>query len=128
MAVDGKHAIDYITSFDRTRTAADVCEGLAGTCDTGVFDSFIVPKPDFGGNTQASLRYDLLTDAERTVKVFADTGRTVTIDQSSVQYITQEAFGGTTSKTTLEFEFTVTDGVDVGVDVGPANNEGVVLG
>ena len=37
-----KHAIDYLTSFDRTETTADPCSGVAG-CSLAVNDTFAIP-------------------------------------------------------------------------------------
>ncbi|MFN2613771.1 MAG: hypothetical protein ABR552_03000, partial [Actinomycetota bacterium] len=42
----GKHAIDYITSFNRTETNADPCHGVSG-CSLSTFSSAnIQPQPD----------------------------------------------------------------------------------
>jgi hypothetical protein len=39
----GKHAIDYVTSFDRSETDANPCSGVAD-CDPLVFNTFAIPE------------------------------------------------------------------------------------
>jgi hypothetical protein len=38
----GNHALDYLTSFDRTETTADPCSGVPG-CNLGVFSTAAIP-------------------------------------------------------------------------------------
>lgn len=40
----GKHAIDYVTTFNRTVTTADPCSGISG-CGTGAFSATTFPIP-----------------------------------------------------------------------------------
>lgn len=39
----GKHALDYLTSFDRTETTANPCAGVAGCSLAGTKDTFAIP-------------------------------------------------------------------------------------
>jgi hypothetical protein len=39
---NGKHAIDYLTSFDRTEIDASPCDGIAG-CDPAIHEHFTIP-------------------------------------------------------------------------------------
>ncbi|HSI88652.1 MAG TPA: carboxypeptidase-like regulatory domain-containing protein [Pyrinomonadaceae bacterium] len=42
----GKHALDYITSYNRTETNADPCSGVVG-CDPTVYSTYAIPIDDW---------------------------------------------------------------------------------
>lgn len=74
----GKHALDYITSFDRTETDALPCSGVTG-CNSGVFTTFPIPAdPIFAANcplcTQIPGNFTIYNGVINSVSAYTTTG------------------------------------------------------
>ena len=69
-----KRATDWVLSFNLTRDS-NPCIG--GFCDEITCMSAIIPEPYFDGNIQAQKRYKLLSDDDRKIFVFTESGDAV---------------------------------------------------
>ncbi|HTK04889.1 MAG TPA: hypothetical protein VL500_04855, partial [Candidatus Eisenbacteria bacterium] len=99
-----KHALDYLSSFDRTETTADPCSGV-GTCAGPSL--LAIPAPSSSGSPVAGMptnSYNALPAAERNISIYngASAG-------SGFTYLSQGVLTAATSSTRVQIEFTASD-------------------
>src|SRR5690606_5354576 len=98
----GKHALDYITSYNRTETNADACSGVIN-CDPTVYSTYAIPTDDrvTAGHDGVLGNEDDITQIPGVFTLFNGTITGVS------SYIRSGTYAGS-SKTGIQITFTAT--------------------
>jgi len=102
----GKHAIDFLTSFDRTESAANPCSGVSGCSLSGTVS---VPAPSSAGSPvsgQPTTAFNALPSVERAISLYNATS-------GSVSYVTQGDLTASQSATQVKIQFTASSATAV---------------
>ncbi|HTM69094.1 MAG TPA: hypothetical protein VL426_07460 [Candidatus Binatia bacterium] len=100
----GKHALDYLTSYDRTETTADPCSGV-GTCAGPSLAA--IPAPSSAGSPVAGMptaSFNALPASERNISIYngASAGTGIT-------YLSEGVLTDSISSTRVQIQFTATN-------------------
>ncbi len=128
----GKHAIDYLTSFDRTETTANPCSGVS-PCSLSGTAAF--PAPSAAGSPaagQPTTSFNALPSAGRQLSLY-----NATIAGSGITYVAQGDLNAASASTQVQIQFTASSSTVVfawgghigsSADWGTGNSAGGISG
>lgn len=99
----GRHAIDYITHYDRIAETVLPCQGVAG-CNAGSFSTFAIPPPSSNGSPvagQPTANFNSLPAGERVMTIYNGSIQSLT-------YVSEGDLNAAQSATRLQINFTAT--------------------
>jgi prealbumin domain-containing protein len=119
----GKHALDFLTSYDRTENSADPCSGISPCSADG---PFAIPAP----SAPTAGYFNALPIADREISIFNGT-------ITDIEYVSEGDLNAAQSATRVKIEFTASDPtvvlawgghIGTGTDWGLGNSAGGISG
>lgn len=127
-----KHAIDYLTSFDRTETTTDPCSGVTGCSLSGTAP---FPAPSSSGSPvagQPTASFNALPSAERNLSLY-----NASIAGTGITYVSEGDLSDSTASTQVQIQFTASSStvvlawgghIGAATDWGAGNSAGGISG